>query len=533
MASRTRTKVIPLSLGYATDLSPQQRELSYMTKAENVIYEISRAVHKAGGGTRLNSTALDSGSPVLGQFDYWKAGASGSFAQVYVVTTNSGKVFCEEDPGGSAGSFTDRTGAVSIGTGAIPNFVQAKDTLVIFFSDASAPITYNNTGNAAALGGSPPAGRCGCWHKNRLWIGGSNANPSRLAYSAYGTIATWTGQDTGAIDVDSEDGDRIVGLASHKNSLIVFKGPNKGSIHVISGDAPEGANGFKRDLLVTGIPLQTPNSLVSIGDDLWFMSERGIHSVAATAAYGNFEQKIVTKYLFGEFRDNINRTRLANVWGINYPPKAFAAWTLAASGSSTNSRFLGLSYINLEEGLKPFIWTMATIMSAGIRIHPTTKLRELILADNSGFLVRMDQTDRIMPASTAYTGRLTTPAIVMGDADVAGQPRVDQMVTLQRMWLRRAATGAGDITIAVSRDTDAPETYTFAQGNAGFLLGTSLLGTDSLGGQALFSSAVDLLGECRTAIFDITQGGASQDMNLYELGVEYLPSSELQGAARP
>jgi hypothetical protein len=504
-----------------------------MAKAENIIYEISGAVHKAGGGTRLNSSALASGSPVLGQFDYWKAGASGSFTQVYVVTTDSGKVLCEEDPSGAAGTFTDRTGAVSIGAGAIPNFVQAKDVLIIFFSDASTPIKYNNTGAAAALGGSPPAGRCGCWHKNRPWIGGSNAFPSRLYYGAYGTIETWSGQDAGAIDIDSEDGDRIVGLASHKNSLLVFKGPNKGSIHVIGGDAPEGENGFKRDLLVTGIPLQTPNSIVPVGDDVWFMSERGIHSIAATAAYGNFEQKVVTKYLVGEFRDNISRTRLANVWGVNFASKSFAGWTLAASGSSTNSRFLGLSYINLEEGLKPFTWTMATIMSAGIRIHPTTKLRELILADNSGFLVRMDQSARIMPSTTAYTGRLTTPAVVMGDADVVGQPRVDQPVTLQRMWLRRAATGTGNITVAVSRDTDAPETYTFAQGNAGFLLGTSLLGTDSLGGQALFSSAVDLVGECRTAIFDITQGGASEDMNLYELGVEYLPSSELQGAARP
>lgn len=533
MAQRTRVKLIDLSKGYATDLALQQRQISYLVKSENIVHEISGAIHKAGGGTRLNSSALASGSPVLGQFDYWKAGTGGSFTQVYVVTTNSGKVLCEEDPSGAAGTFTDRTGAASIGVGAIPHFAQAKDTLTIFFSDASTPITYNNTGNVASLGGSPPAGRCQAWHKNRLWVGGSNANPSRLAYSPYGTITTWSGEDAGAIDIDSEDGDRIVGLASHKNALLVFKGPNKGSIHVITGSSPEGEEPFARNLLVTGIPLQTPNSLVPVGDDLWFMSDRGLHSIAATAKFGDFEEEVVTKYLFAEFRDNINRTRLGNVWGVNYADKGFAGWTLSASGSSTNNRVLGLSYVRLDDGLKPFIWNYATAMSAGIRIHPTTKLRELIFADNAGFLVRMDQATRIMPSGTAYTGLVRTPGVIMGDQDSVGQPKVDQVVTLVRAWLRRQATGSGNITLSVTRDNDAPESYTFDQGTAGFMLDVDSLDVGSLGGTNLLVSAVDLLGECTAATFELSQGGASQDMNVYELGIEYDPASEHQGSARP
>ena len=533
MAVTTRSKIIPLSLGYATDLLPQERQLTHMAAAENIIFEISGAVRKCGGGTRLNSTAISGTPSILGQFDYWKAGTGGSFTQVYVVTTSDSAVWCEEDPSGASGSFTDRTGGVSIGAGAIPNFVQAKDTLIIFFSDASTPITYNNTGNAAALGGTPPAGRCGAWHKNRLWIGGTNANPSRLYYSKYGTITTWTGQDTGAIDIDSEDGDRIVGLASHKNSLIVLKGPNKGSIHIISGDSPEGENAFRRDLLVLNVPLQTPNSIVPVGDDIWFMSDRAIHSIAATARFGDFEQRVVTQYLFKEFRDNINRTRLPNVWGVNYAAKSSAIWTLSTSGSSTNNRILGLSYVNLEEGIKPFIWTLATAMSAGLRINPTTKLRELIFGDNAGFLNRMDQSDRSMPSSMAYTARITTPAVVISDSDSVGQPKVDQMTTLKRGWLRSQSVGDYNVTLSIARDTDSPESYTFNQGNAGFLLDTDLLDTGVLGGFSPRVSAVELLGECRAATFDITQGGTNQDMNIYELGLEFDPASEHQGAGRP
>jgi hypothetical protein len=530
MASRTRTKVIDLSKPYATDLAPQERTISHLAAAQNVIHEVSGAVHKAGGGTRLNSSALSGGPSVLGQFDYWKAGTSGSFTQVYVVTTSDGKVYCEENPSGAAGTFTDRTGAATIGANAIPDFAQAKDVLTMFWSDGSTPLQYNNTGAVSTLTNAP-AGRCACWHKGRLWTIGTNAFPSRLYYSAYGTITTWTGEDTGAIDIDSEDGDRGIGLESHKGSLIVFKGPNKGSIHVVSGSAPEGEDGFTRELLVKDIPLQTPNSIVPIGDDFWFMSDRAIHSMSATARFGNFEEEFLTKYLAGEFRDNINRTRLASVWGVNYPSKGVIFYAMSAAGASTNTRILGISYIRPEDGLKPFIWTMATAQSLGIRINPSTKLRELIVGDNAGFLLRMDQSSRIMPSTTAYTGRVTTPSIVMGDADSVGQPRVDQVVTLDRAWLRSQAVGNYNVTLSVTRDTESPETYTFNQGASGFVLDVGVLDVAALGGTSLMVSAVDLVGECRSATFDLSQSGASEDMNLYELGIEYTPAGANQGAS--
>lgn len=528
MPRATRTKVIDLSVGYATDLAPQERNLDFLSRAENVIFEVSRAVHKVGGGTRLNSTALTGGPSVLGQFDYWRSGAAGAFAQRYVVTTSDSKVYYE-DPG-TPGTFNDITGAAVIGASAIPVFVEARDVLTFWWSDASTPLSWNQTGNVATLSATAPAARCAAFHLNRLWAAGTNANPSRLYFSSSTSVTDWTGADTGAIDISPEDGDRIVGIASHKNSLIIFKGPNRGSIWVITGSAPDGGDAFTLQPLVNGIPLQSPNSIVSVGDDLWFMSDRGIHSLSATERYGNYEEAILTRYLMGYFRDSINRTRLANVWGVNYALKGMVVWTMTSTGS-TNNQVFGLSYVRAEEeGLKAFVWSF-TCQSAGIRIHPTSKLRELLLGDSSGFLVRMDQSTRSMPSSTAYTARVTTPDIVMGDADSIGQPRIDQVVTLYRMWLRTQPTGNYDVNVQVSRDGGAAESYDFNQGSSGFLLGTSVLGTDSLGAQALIVSAVDLLGECRALSLDITQGGNAEDMNIYELGIEYTPASEHQPAS--
>jgi len=526
MAEKTRTKVIDLAKGFATDLAPEERDITYNVRAENIIFEASRAVRKCGGGTRLNSTALSGAPSTLGQFDYYKAGTAGSFTQVYVVTTSDSKVYCEESPSGSPGVFTDRTGALSIGASAIPVFVQAKDVLTIWFSDASAPATYNNTGAAAALSGTPPAARCACWHGNRMWAGGTNANPSRLYYSAYGSATVWSGEDTGALDIDSEDGDRIVGLVSHKNALIIFKGPNKGSIWMITGSTPEGDDGFSEQIIVRGIPLQTHNSIVHVGDDVWFMSDRAIHSLSAVARYGDFEEEAITKYLFGYFRDTVSRTRLSSVWAANDAQRGAVFFALTNVAGSTNNEALGISYIRPDEGLKPFTWTLASCQSIGLRTNPTTKLRELIFGDNAGFLVRMNQATRIMPATTAYTGHLTTPAIIMDAQDSQGAPRIDQPVSLESLWLRRASVGNYDVSVSLARDEKAAQTFTFNQGASGFLLGTSILGTDSMGGQPVLSGGVRAEGRARTVTVDITQSGPSQDMNLYELGLEYTPIAQ-------
>ena len=126
-----------------------------------------------------------------------KTGTSGAFAQRYVVTTSDSKVYQEDT--GTPGTFNDITGGATIGASAIPNFLIARDVLGILWSDASTPLTWAQTGNVATWTGAP-AGRCGCFHKGRAWIGGTNANPSRVSYSSFISITDWTGFDAGAIE---------------------------------------------------------------------------------------------------------------------------------------------------------------------------------------------------------------------------------------------------------------------------------------------------------------------------------------------
>lgn len=531
-------------IGIATDLAPEVRELTHFTQANNVIFQVSGSVRKVGGSQRLNGTGIAGAPDVVGMFDFWRSGTSGTSTQQFVMVDSTGKIYRT-----TFALPLDISGSVALTAGARPVFAQFRDLLTIWSSADEAPRKWNQTGNAALLAGNPPAGHVATVHKGRLWAANTNANPSRLTFSALDTAETWTGTDTGSIDVDPEDGDRIVGLASHKGQLLIFKGPNKGSIHQLSGSAPTGNDAFSRQPLLKGIALQTHNSIVEVGDDLWFMSDRGIHSLSATQRFGNFAQADLSRYLKIGFAEGINRSLLDQVWGVHYAHKSCVIWTIAPSGVAENTVAVVFSYIRQEEeGLKVSIWNRSCI-SAAIFIDPTTKVRQVAFGTTDGFAERQDiprrglasaatggfilNTDVLgtgrlgdaFASNTAYNMRILTPQITITDIDAQGQPRADQPVTLQRMYLKSEPLGDYNVTIDVSRDGLAPETYLFNQGSGGFVLDTAVLNVNQLGGGILQTISAEMLGEARSISLDINQGGAGEDAHLYEIGIDYIPTS--------
>lgn len=557
MADRVQTTLITFRGGLATDLAPQVRESTFLTMADNAIYETSGAIRKVGGGTRVNVEAVSGSPSILGIYDYWRSGVTGVSTQKLVVIGGNGTVHeADQD-----GIFDNITGSATIFANAYPVFAQLADILTIWFSTANTPLKWDQTGNVASLGGTPPVARVATAHVNRMWAAGTNVNPSRLFFSAFGDPETWSGGDSGSIDIDVEDGDRIVGLASHKQRLLVFKGPNRGSIHEISGTAPTGSDGFARRVLVRGIALQTHNSIVDVGDDVWFMSERGVHSISATERFGNFEEADVTRFLKKFFRDQVNRTRLDRVWGVNYTHRSSALWTMAGSGQAEEGRALVLSYLNLASGgVQPTLW-IRPCLSAAIRVNPDTRVREVVFGTADGFIVRQDVANRSIPVSTSYSLRVKTPQLLLGAMDSQGKVRADQPVTLYRMFMKSEPVGDYNVAVTLTRDFGSPtaaaptgfvldtdrldtgqlgnlttppveevggvEQYFFNQGSAGFILNIDQLDGKRLGGGNLQTRSVDLVGETRSISLDIVQGGLDQDANIFEVGVEWKPTAQV------
>jgi len=525
---RNYPAVLPLGdVGLATDLPMQERQLTHYRTNENVMYEQSGAIRKCGGDSRVNATTIASSPTITGEFDFWRAGTNGTFTQKFVVMTSNSKIYKDD----MDGTFDDITGSAVITSSAIPVFCQARDTLLIFTNLNDTPLKWTQTGNVDTLGGTPPAGRGGIFHLNRVWIWSGNDFPSRITFGSSTDIEDYTGADTGFIDIDPDDGDRIIGCAVYKKHLIIFKGPNHGSIHIISGTAPTGGDAFARTPLTRGIALQSHQSILAVNDDIWFWSNRGIHSLAATQQFGNFAGAFLTRFLHSFFRNQINRAGFSRVQGVNHAEKGCALWVYPGNGSATNNRTFGLSYLNAEKGLKAFTWTRGGA-SATIRINPSSMLHEVAyggVAD--GFVTLQDQAAREVAPNTAYSMRIVTPHLLFAEQDAAGRPRPYGMGTVTRLALRSLSTGNWNVNISMQRDTVESTGHTFNQGallttTGGFILGTSRLSIDTFGGgatagpQLMFS---DAYGEARSVQFSITQGGWLEDAHLFELGLDWKP----------
>ena len=127
-------------------------------------------------------------------------------------------------------SLADITGAVVI-TSDETNYwdLLTFDDAVIGFGGPSsapeAPWRATNSGNAAALGGSPPSAAGAFTVNNRVFAFRTAANPSIIYWSIIGNAEDWTGTGSGNTTVGSlDDNDRITGvLPVDTNSAFIFK----------------------------------------------------------------------------------------------------------------------------------------------------------------------------------------------------------------------------------------------------------------------------------------------------------------------
>lgn len=541
MATGEINMVMGFGGGFLTDMPDQARGLTYFLKLENCLPEVDTGVRKIGGTEPLFQGTLNGLPTVNGMYDWWLSDGAGTFTQHFVIVTDAGEIY-RDNLDGSAANIT---GALSIGSDPIPVFCPARDLLTIWFSNGASPAKFSGTGTCTALGGSPPPAKGAVFHAGRMfaWLG------SRLYYSARSTIEDWTGVDSGSFDISDGDGDDIVGAISFRKTLFIFKGPNKGSIHVITGSAPTGANAFAREDFNKGIPLQTHNSIIQVGNDVLFMSNRGIHSLATTQEFGNFTSADESRFLKKFFRE-LNHSRLNRVWAADYGQKSAVLWATPGSGLTVNDKALGFSYVRMqEEGYKPFIINR-TCSAIAVRRNPSNKLDELIFGTNQGTVLKQDVAARSESAfsttgfqldldrldidilgglygSRAYNMRVQTPQLLLAQGDKVGQPRGDQPFTLTGMYIRAASSGNHNLQVAVTRDSNPPESYTFNLGATGFELDVDRLDDGTLGGvqMRLAYSEPPIVGEARAVQFDIIQGGLNEDAHLFEMGVSYKPTA--------
>jgi hypothetical protein len=119
---------------------------------------------------------------------------------------------------------------------------------------------------------------CGMGYYGRIWVGGVNEAKDVVYYSNLLDGDDWTGGDTGLIDLAKVWGtDEVVAIAPYFGKLIIF-----GKNNIVVYNSPMVVGSLAVDEVISGVGLVSRDTVQAIGDDLVFLSNTGLRSLART-----------------------------------------------------------------------------------------------------------------------------------------------------------------------------------------------------------------------------------------------------------
>jgi hypothetical protein len=478
----------------------------YLVAADNVVFKMDGWPQKMPGASAVNASATGATDTVAGIYDYWRAG-SGALTQKRVIV--SGTAIYKDDADGVWDSL-----ATGFEADKVPAFETMNDELIIASdSTTDVPQVYDQS-TIGNLGGSPPNFSFCVEHKRRLFAAGVQGQRSRLYYSGFGAHEDWSGSGSGAIDVAPNDGDEITGLASHKDELIVFKGPNRNSLHRLTGSSPTGADAFSLIPFVKGVGCTSHNSIIRLGDDLAWWDQNGIHSLVATAKYGDYSQAFISAGISDWFLRELNHSRFPYVQGVNFTGQGWALWTVSRAGFTTNNLVVLFDY-RFQPGRIAF-WPAFNLASlAMVRDTGGSPISTVPWGGTyTGTVYRMNRTDRNIDG-TGYSANIMFPYLSFGDAFM------DKLVVKGRLALQ--PKGTSTFTVGYRRDGNTRQTVSVSQGGSG-VLDSFILDTDVLGGQGLINRFFDMAGSFKELRIDLEQEDEDVDFEPHGMAVMVEPA---------
>ena len=147
--------------------------------------------------------------------------------------------------------------------------------------DSSAATHANNVAVASY---AVPAGvtlfdpSCGMGFYGKLWAGGITEAKDVVYYSVLLDGDDWNGTGSGYIDLKTVWGtDDIVAIAPFFGKLVIF-----GKNNIVIYDNPHSGGTLSLNEVIIGVGLVSRDTVQAIGDDLVFLSETGLRSLART-----------------------------------------------------------------------------------------------------------------------------------------------------------------------------------------------------------------------------------------------------------
>ena len=515
--------VHPFTAGLDTQAAATFVAPGGLTIAENIEYVLHFApgqtprvsLRKRLGTARYNAATTGATDVFTSVADYWRHGASLSPTQKFVACV-ADKIVKDDGDG-----IWDELLGTGFGSNTALTDITIAEGLAIFSNNANqAPRSWDQT-TFQALAGTPPNFSASVYHLRRLFGIGIPATPSQCTYSAAGGVTTWSGADSGNFIFDEDDGDRLIGVSEpFFKRLYFFKGPHKGSIHTISGTTMAT---FTKDKILTGLPCQGNGGIVTTPNDIYWVSNVGIHSLSATQKYGDTEAAFLSYPIQNQFRA-LNQSRLQYAVGFYHPDRNIVGWTFSTGSNSSNNQVFCYNYATGFWAT----WTLGGFGPSTVAIlkTPSTGKPRLYFGAYDGFLRSGDQTTLADDnADTGYAARVRTPThLRLSDS-------ATELHEKSFMGIVSIVKPMGNYTAALQIGVDTriqSDTVSLLAGSGDLIGSTFVIGTSLIGASNATTIVPTPIGELGRSIYaQWTQSGVNQDFELYGYAIVYQPGESL------
>jgi len=406
---------------------------------------------------------------VRGLFEYENS-IQATFAQGerYVICHCGTSVWADMDMDGRFKQIADNLVAID----GIPCYAVFRDR--VYFTDSSnlKLMSWNTEGAAIQHATAPPCAMI-TPYAARLCVAGDPSFPLRLYFSGIRNANDWTTQSggtfvtSGYLDMEEhEGGDRILSINGAWKGVLVAK-----TLRTIQVADMQGGNPalFSRRTIVYGIGGASVNDAAFVGNDLCFMSSRGVQQLQAIQEYGDIAQVYLSAPIDDMWTADVSDykiipSRRQYTWACSFPQRALALWAAALNDSATNSHILVYDY-RIQTW---YIWVLA---AAAIARHtPTDESHETVLyADYSGNILVMNphvvQDDATLllgqNVGTNYTLAVETGRLDFRDYPDPNIQLRDHIKRFKTIHLHLKPKSTDDtLTLKVWTDTGSPSTYT-------------------------------------------------------------------------
>ena len=505
--------VHPAKGGLDMSTAPALVEPGNFVIAENIEYDISGSKKKRLGTSQYNADVTGASDVIGAIADFWRHGSTVTATQKFVAIVEN--TIYKDDGDGvwdvveAAWSATARQ--------ATQNIVIAQG-FAIFSDGTAAPRKWNQSADTALA--NAPVFEAASYHLRRLWAFGMTANLSRVDYCAAGDVETWTGADAGNLIFNEDDGDRVIGVSKpFLGRLYVFKGPYKGSTHLIGGRSP---TTFEKAEVVNGAPCVAHKSIITTTNDIYWASPYGIHSLSATQKYGDTEAGFLSKPIQAEF-NRVNFARLNQVAGFHAPHRNIVGWSVPTGSSTTNDKTFVYNYA--QDSWAVWVHTgfdAASFMVAREPSATNTGKPSLYIGSYAGRVYRADSTTLSDANGSAYNARLRSP--VHANLGQNATPLHEKQFHSVCSFVKPAGTYTALLTTTVDGRA-ASNTLDLSAGG-----GADLIGTTFVIGSSVISSGSEAayietpIGDRgRNIQLEWSLGGANQNLELYGYAIRYEP----------